>query len=259
MNPISALGAGDRALLIHAHPDDETLACGATAAELAARGVEVVLATASAGEAAESGDLETARNRRETRLRQAAKELGIGALHRLGGPGRWIDDAGRGGAGSLTLADPAELTDEIAAVIDRVRPAVILTVGTDGITHHPDHRLISRAVAAAVRDGGPPAYGACVLADDVTSAHQRIAEFTDETVGDGGITGVRAETVGLTFTTGTPAGAAKRRALDEYAAGLSDIPLAELFARSGHHGDTELLRVLFDIVGWNIEHYEKLA
>src|SRR5579875_3931264 len=104
-------------LLVHAHPDDETLFTGATAAEFADRGARVVLATASAGEAAEPGDRDTAAKRRIARLDRAIDALGITERLQFGS---WIDDAGQGGPDSLTVADPAELRTEISSVVDRI-------------------------------------------------------------------------------------------------------------------------------------------
>jgi len=255
---LTELGKGGRVLVVHAHPDDETLATGATIADLAARGIEITLATASAGEAAEQGDVHDARRQREAKLQRAAQFLGISEQYRLGGPGRWVDDAGQGGTNSLTNADPAELSAEIVALIGRLRPELILTVGSDGITNHPDHILISSAVRAATDHlGGPPAFGACVLADDVSAARCRIAEFTSDLVGSGGVQGISA--ADLTFSAGDAAAISKRRALAEYAPVLADMALEELLAIPGPHGgDTELLRIVFDIAGWATEHYQRL-
>jgi LmbE family N-acetylglucosaminyl deacetylase len=225
-------------LLVHAHPDDETLFTGATAAEFVGRGARVVLATASAGEAAEPGDRDTAGRRRIARLEKAIGALGVTERLQIGS---WIDDAGQGGPDSLTTADPAELTAEIAAVIEQIRPDLILTIGRDGVTHHPDHIATSQAVVAAA---AVPVLGAALRSADVQQALDRTGG-----IGSGGIRGV--STVDVTITTG--AAAAKRSALEEYAPGITTRPLTEL---SG--GDTELLRVVFDIAGWNVEHFQRL-
>ena len=47
------LTAPPRLLLVHAHPDDETLTTGGTIARYAARGVEVILVTCTLGEEGE--------------------------------------------------------------------------------------------------------------------------------------------------------------------------------------------------------------
>lgn len=226
-------------LLVHAHPDDETLFTGATAAEFAGRGARVVLASASAGEAAEPGDRNTAGARRIAKLERAISALGFTERLQFGS---WIDDAGQGGPGSLTTASPDELVDEITTVIERVQPEVILTIGRDGVTNHPDHIAISRAVVAA---SSVPVLGAAVKSEHVEEALAKTGG-----IGSGGIRGV--SDVDVTVTTDTAA--AKRRALEEYAPGITTRPLAEL---SG--GDTELLRVIFDIAGWNVEHFQRLA
>jgi LmbE family N-acetylglucosaminyl deacetylase len=229
-------------LLVHAHPDDETLFTGATAAEFASRGARVVLATASAGEAAEAGDRETAGQRRIARLERAIGALGVTERLQIGS---WTDDAGRGGPGSLTTADPDELVAAIRTVIEQVRPDVIFTVGRDGVTNHPDHIATSRAVVAAAT---VPVLGGALKFADVEEALRRTGG-----IGSGGIRGV--SDVDVTIT--TDAAEAKRRALAEYAPAIVDTPLAELMGDDP--GDMVLLRVVFDIAGWNVEHFQRLA
>lgn len=226
-------------LLVHAHPDDETLFTGATAAEFVGRGSRVVLATASAGEAAEPGDRSTAGARRIAKLERAIGALGITERLQIGS---WIDDAGQGGPGSLTVADPAELRAGIAEVVDRIKPELILTVGRDGVTNHPDHVAVSAAVVAV---SPVPVLGAAVKSADVAEAQRRTGG-----IGSGGIRGV--STVDVTVTTNCAD--AKRRALEEYAPGITTRPLAEQST-----GDTVLLRAIFDIAGWNVEHFVQLS
>jgi N-acetyl-1-D-myo-inositol-2-amino-2-deoxy-alpha-D-glucopyranoside deacetylase len=221
-------------LLVHAHPDDETLFTGATAAEFVSRGARVVLATASAGEAAEPGDRETAGQRRIAKLERAIGALGVTERLQFGS---WIDDAGQGGPGSLTTVGHDELVGEISSVIEQIQPDVIFTVGRDGVTNHPDHIAISRAVAAA---SNVPVFGAALKAENVEEAQRRIGG-----TGSDGIRGV--STVDKTIT--TDAAEAKRRALQEY--GINTEP-------TEHPSSGDLLRVVFEIAGWNVEHFVRL-
>jgi LmbE family N-acetylglucosaminyl deacetylase len=264
------LGRGDRVLVIHAHPDDETLATGATVAELAGRGAEVVLATATSGEAAErvadddpATALATARQRREHRLLRACELLGIRDHHRLGGTGHWVDAGRDGGPDSLSQACEDELVGALVELLKVLRPAVVLTVGADGITNHPDHVMISRTVSAAldrIGEAAPPAFGACVHERDVADARALLAALLPGTpVGSGGIRGVPDGTADITMRCSPAAAGAKRRALGEYAPGLGTAALDELVQEYRPRGDTLFLRVVFDIAGWGTEFFQRLG
>jgi N-acetyl-1-D-myo-inositol-2-amino-2-deoxy-alpha-D-glucopyranoside deacetylase len=93
-------GAGRRMLLVHAHPDDETINNGATMARYAAEGAQVTLITCTRGEQGEVIPPELAHlvadaegglgTHRETELAAAMATLGV-KDH------RFLDDAGLGG------------------------------------------------------------------------------------------------------------------------------------------------------------------
>jgi N-acetyl-1-D-myo-inositol-2-amino-2-deoxy-alpha-D-glucopyranoside deacetylase len=90
-----------RLLLVHAHPDDETIGTGATMAHYVAAGASVTLVTATSGEegevllpdlahlAADQNDDLGAHRREE--LGAAMAELGVTDWRLLGGPGRYRD------------------------------------------------------------------------------------------------------------------------------------------------------------------------
>ena len=50
---MTSFGAGKRLLLVHAHPDDETIGQGASMAKYAAEGASVTLVTCTGGEMGE--------------------------------------------------------------------------------------------------------------------------------------------------------------------------------------------------------------
>ena len=83
-----------RLLLVHAHPDDESINNGATMAAYAARGARVTLVTCTLGELGEVippelGHL-TGTALGEYRLQEltaAMRELGVEDFRQLGGPG----------------------------------------------------------------------------------------------------------------------------------------------------------------------------
>src|SRR5258708_29093469 len=92
---------GSRLLLVHAHPDDESVGRGATMAKYAASGAQVTLVTCTLGELGEviPPDLASLAWDRENRLGEhrigelaaACAELGVTDHRFLGGPGPWHD------------------------------------------------------------------------------------------------------------------------------------------------------------------------
>jgi N-acetyl-1-D-myo-inositol-2-amino-2-deoxy-alpha-D-glucopyranoside deacetylase len=90
-----------RLLLVHAHPDDETIGTGATMAHYAAQGVAVTLVTCTMGEEGEvlvpelahlAADLEDGLGQhRVGELAAAMEALRVTDSRFLGGPGRWRD------------------------------------------------------------------------------------------------------------------------------------------------------------------------
>ena len=89
-----------RLLLVHAHPDDESIGTGATIARYAAEGAQVTLVTCTLGELGEvippelahlATDGDRLGEHRITELAAACAALGIGDQRFLGGPGRWRD------------------------------------------------------------------------------------------------------------------------------------------------------------------------
>jgi N-acetyl-1-D-myo-inositol-2-amino-2-deoxy-alpha-D-glucopyranoside deacetylase len=148
------LTAPPRLLLVHAHPDDESLWTGGTIARYAANGAHVTLVTCTLGEegeiipdglallaAAESDQLGGYRN---GELRAACGALGIVDHRYLGGIGRWRDS---GMVGVASNSHPrafirGSLDAQVASLLDilrEVRPDVVVTYGPDGGYGHPDH------------------------------------------------------------------------------------------------------------------------
>jgi N-acetyl-1-D-myo-inositol-2-amino-2-deoxy-alpha-D-glucopyranoside deacetylase len=145
---------GRRLLLVHAHPDDESIGTGATMARYAAEGAQVTLVTCTLGElgeiippelaelAADSGD--RLGEYRIGELDAACAALGVTDQRFLGGPGRWRDS---GMMGTTANENPrcfwqAGLEEPVAAlleVIREVRPQVLVTYDANGFYGHPDH------------------------------------------------------------------------------------------------------------------------
>ncbi|MGW1358282.1 N-acetyl-1-D-myo-inositol-2-amino-2-deoxy-alpha-D-glucopyranoside deacetylase [Streptomyces chartreusis] len=158
-----------RLLLVHAHPDDESINNGATMARYAAEGVRVTLVTCTLGEHGEVIPPElrhlTGTELGEHRLGELAaamRELGVEDFRLLGGRGRYEDSGMMGLAdnddpASLWQADVDAAARELVEVILEVRPQVLVTYDPDGGYGHPDHiqahRVAMRAAELAVDAG----------------------------------------------------------------------------------------------------------
>jgi N-acetyl-1-D-myo-inositol-2-amino-2-deoxy-alpha-D-glucopyranoside deacetylase len=163
--------SGRRLLLVHAHPDDESIGTGATIARYAAEGARVTLVTCTLGELGEIIPPELAQLAadRENRLgayrigelAAACAALGLRDQRFLGGPGRWRDSGMMGLAtnddpGCFWQADVAQAAAELARIIREVRPQVLVTYDANGFYGHPDHIQAHRVSRAAVRLAAGP-------------------------------------------------------------------------------------------------------
>ncbi|MFD7404829.1 N-acetyl-1-D-myo-inositol-2-amino-2-deoxy-alpha-D-glucopyranoside deacetylase [Streptomyces sp. NPDC059866] len=160
-----------RLLLVHAHPDDESINNGATMAKYAAEGAHVTLVTCTLGELGEVIPPELAHLTGvalgEYRLREltaAMRELGVEDFRLLGGVGRYRDSgmiglAANDDAACFWQADVDEAAAHLVEVIREVRPQVLITYDPDGGYGHPDHiqahRIAQRAAELAAAEGLP--------------------------------------------------------------------------------------------------------
>jgi N-acetyl-1-D-myo-inositol-2-amino-2-deoxy-alpha-D-glucopyranoside deacetylase len=158
-----------RLLFVHAHPDDESLANGATIAHYTARGAQVQVVTCTLGEEGEViGELwaqlavdhaDQLGGYRIAELTAALRALGVAAPIYLGGAGRWRDSgmAGTdpGGHRRFADADEREAVGALVAIIRELRPHVVVTYDPNGGYGHPDHiRAHSVTMAAVSASGG---------------------------------------------------------------------------------------------------------
>ncbi|MET8951750.1 N-acetyl-1-D-myo-inositol-2-amino-2-deoxy-alpha-D-glucopyranoside deacetylase [Streptomyces sp. NPDC004393] len=168
-----------RLLLVHAHPDDESINNGATMARYAAEGARVTLVTCTLGEEGEVIPPELAHLApdrddalgpyRAGELAAAMKELGVTDHRFLGGPGRYRDSGMMGAPqnrrpGAFWSADLDEAAGHLVAVVREVRPQVLVTYDPNGGYGHPDHiqahRVAVRAAELAADPGFRPELGA---------------------------------------------------------------------------------------------------
>ena len=160
---------GRRLLLVHAHPDDESIATGATMAKYAAEGASVTLVTCTLGELGEiiPPDLAHLAADRDGGLGQyrigelaaACAELGVTDHRFLGGAGRWQDSGMMGepsnqAAGCFWQADVDEAAAALLEVIRDVRPQVMISYDANGFYGHPDHIQAHRVAMRAFEKAG---------------------------------------------------------------------------------------------------------
>ena len=152
-----------RLLLVHAHPDDESIATGGTMARYAAEGAQVTLVTCTRGEMGEIvpeelRHLGTGKALADVRVEELAAAMRVlrVADHRFLGP---YEDSGMIGtpenerSTAFWNADLDEAAAHLVKVIEEVRPQVVVTYDEHGGYGHPDHiqahRVTNLAVAAA--------------------------------------------------------------------------------------------------------------
>ena len=156
---------GIRILLVHAHPDDETINNGATMALYADRGAQVTLVTCTRGEEGEilvpglshlaSTQQDLLGQHRETELADAMKALGITDYRFLGSPTTKFRDSGMMGTDPNNRPDVFWQADLDAAatilvdVIEEVKPHILITYDEIGGYGHPDHIQAHRVAMRA--------------------------------------------------------------------------------------------------------------
>jgi N-acetyl-1-D-myo-inositol-2-amino-2-deoxy-alpha-D-glucopyranoside deacetylase len=169
-----------RLMLVHAHPDDETINNGATMAKYVSEGAAVCLVTCTLGEEGEvlvedlahlapdqNDDLGA---HRLGELKVAMEILGVTDYVRLGGDGRYRDSGmewapdGRATArdvlreGIFWTTDLLEAANELVPVIRDRRPQVLITYNEVGNYYHPDHIQAHRVAMYATQLAGVPSY-----------------------------------------------------------------------------------------------------
>jgi N-acetyl-1-D-myo-inositol-2-amino-2-deoxy-alpha-D-glucopyranoside deacetylase len=157
-------------VLVHAHPDDETITCGGVMALAAAAGVGVTLVTCTLGEAGEVIPPELQHlsghalgEHRADELAKACAVLGVTDHRYLGGQGRW-HDSGMVVTHGIFAAPPdalgpdafsrRDVVDEQVAqlteVLREVRPQVVISYDATGGYGHPDHLRAHEITGGAV-------------------------------------------------------------------------------------------------------------
>ena len=164
-----------RVLLVHAHPDDESLSTGHVIAERIASGADVMVLTLTRGERGKmklvelkslEGNLEAMGAFRTNELINALKEFSTPDLkvqHRFAGTRAYLDSGMRinafGKPGkpkdldemALSAVTPSVIADEVIRAINDFRPEAVVTYNRNGGFGHPDHRAAFEGTALALR------------------------------------------------------------------------------------------------------------
>ncbi|MFM6966944.1 MAG: PIG-L family deacetylase [Rhodoluna sp.] len=165
-----------RVLIVHAHPDDESLFTGHLIAERIAAGAEVFVLTLTRGERGKvkieelkglEGQLGPMGAFREGELKVAVAELskaGPGKLqHAFAGTRAYLDSGMRLTATgkpakkrrvdelSLSAASTPVIAEDIIRVMLNFKPDAVVTYNAKGGYGHPDHKQAHHATAMALR------------------------------------------------------------------------------------------------------------
>eukprot|EP01037_Dinobryon_pediforme_P001255 gene1255-1270_t len=164
-----------RLLLVHAHPDDETINNGATMAGYLAQGAAVTLVTCTRGEEGEvlvpslshhaAARDNTLGTYREGELAAAMAELGVTDFQFLGTPTHAYRDSGMMGTPpnevpeSFWQADLDQAAMQLLEIIRDRRPQVLITYDDFGGYGHPDHIKAHRVAMRAAELAADPSVG----------------------------------------------------------------------------------------------------
>jgi N-acetyl-1-D-myo-inositol-2-amino-2-deoxy-alpha-D-glucopyranoside deacetylase len=169
-----------RLLLVHAHPDDESIGTGATMAKYVTEGAGVTLVTCTAGEMGEilvpelthlAADQEDKLGEhRRGEIADALQALGVTDHRWLGGFGTYRDSGMQWHEEGYAIAadtihdnafwraDLTEAADHLVPVIREVRPQVLVTYDHFGGYGHPDHIQAHRVAMYAAQLAAVPSY-----------------------------------------------------------------------------------------------------
>ncbi|MFE3444561.1 N-acetyl-1-D-myo-inositol-2-amino-2-deoxy-alpha-D-glucopyranoside deacetylase [Nocardia sp. NPDC059180] len=251
-------------LLVHAHPDDETITTGGTIAHYRRRGIPVTVVTCTLGEEGEVIGEQwaqlTAENAdqlggfRILELTRALAALGAAPPRFLGGAGRWRD-SGMAGTPSaehsraFVRSGPAAVA-ALTELLLELRPQVMVGYDPNGGYGHPDHVRAHEITTAAVHEAAgrgwdtPKFYWTVTDADMLRSHTAALARRTVEELpgalppgwrlpADGELACVPSSSVTTTIDVADVLGA-KRAALRAHATQVSVAPSGREFALSNN-------------------------
>jgi len=164
-----------RLLVVHAHPDDESIFTGHIIADRLAAGAEVYVLTLTRGERGKvkleelkglEGQLRAMGAFRTGELKVALSELqkaGPKLQHSFAGTRAFLDSGmrinqmgrptkkSRTDEMALAAASTSVIAEDIERVMNEFKPDAILTYNAKGGYGHPDHKMAHHATAMAIR------------------------------------------------------------------------------------------------------------
>lgn len=168
-----------RLLLVHAHPDDESIGTGATMAKYVAQGARVTLVTCTLGDEGEilvpelahlaAHEQDKLAGHRLDELAEAMARLGVTDYRILGGIGAYRDSGMIGTApnqrpDTFWQADLLEAAKHLVKIIRETKPQVVVTYDDFGGYGHPDHiqahRVATYAASLSAVESFAPELGA---------------------------------------------------------------------------------------------------
>ncbi|MEZ5185360.1 MAG: N-acetyl-1-D-myo-inositol-2-amino-2-deoxy-alpha-D-glucopyranoside deacetylase [Candidatus Nanopelagicales bacterium] len=165
--------ADQRLLIVHAHPDDESITTGALMAGYVSQGIQVTLVTCTLGEEGEvlledaqhlaSHSEDRLGEHRYQELSEAMAVLGVTDWRLLGEPHKYRDSGMMGMPSNDRLdcfwrTDLLEAASDLVAVIRELRPQVAVTYDDFGGYGHPDHIQAHRVLTYAVSLAAVPSF-----------------------------------------------------------------------------------------------------
>ncbi len=162
-----------RMMLVHAHPDDETIGSGVTMAKYVDEGAQVALVTCTLGEEGEVLVADLAHigvngedrlgDHRINELADAMNTLGVTDWRLLGEPGKYRDSGMMGEPsndreGCFWRTDLLKAAEDLVPVIRSQRPHVLVTYDDFGGYGHPDHIQAHRTAMYGAQLAAAPTF-----------------------------------------------------------------------------------------------------
>lgn len=154
-------------MVVHAHPDDESIGTGGILAKYSTEGIRTVLVYGTRGEVGEILNPDFVlpspgmkiEDIRALELEKALEVLGVKSVHFLG-----YRDSGIAGSPenhhpqAFAEANIREATGRLVDIIRRERPHVIVTYNERGFYGHPDHIMANRVTLQAFHTADDPEF-----------------------------------------------------------------------------------------------------
>lgn len=167
----------------HAHPDDESIACGGVMRKASEEGHRVVLVVATRGERGEIqpgvlAEGEDLWQRRVEETYAAAEILGVHRVEFLGyTDSGMMGTAGNDVPGSFWTTPVDEAAKKLAALLEAERADVLTCYDDNGGYGHPDHIQVHRVgLRAAELAGTPRVFQNTINRDQVERSRKAFAE-----------------------------------------------------------------------------------